>query len=72
MSFTEGIEDSAAGEIAMDAEKVSLAGALISQASRGSDVRFEKIAALREAIAAGTYSVSSASLADKLMSVLLL
>jgi anti-sigma28 factor (negative regulator of flagellin synthesis) len=72
MSISEGIEESTAGEIAMDAEKVSLAGALISQASRGSDVRFEKVAALREAMAAGTYSVSSASLADKLMSVLLL
>jgi flagellar biosynthesis anti-sigma factor FlgM len=72
MSMSEGIEDSAAAEIAMDAEKVGLTGALISEASRGSDVRFEKVAALREAIAAGTYSVSSASLADKLMSVLLL
>ena len=72
MNFTEGIEGSTAGEIAMDAEKVSLAGALISQASRGSDVRFERVAALREAIAAGTYNVSSASLSDKLMSVLLL
>jgi flagellar biosynthesis anti-sigma factor FlgM len=72
MSFSEGLGDGAVGKIAMDAEKVSLAGALISEASRGSDVRFERVAALREAIAAGTYNVSSASLADKLMSVLLL
>ena len=72
MSLSEGIGDGAVGEIAMDAEMVGLAGALISQAAQGSDVRFEKVAALREAIASGTYSVSSASLADKLMSVLLL
>jgi flagellar biosynthesis anti-sigma factor FlgM len=72
MGFSEGIGDSAADEIAMDAEKVRLAGALISQASQGSDVRFEKVTALREAIAAGTYRVDCASLADKLIGVLLL
>jgi flagellar biosynthesis anti-sigma factor FlgM len=62
---------SAAGEIAMDTAKVSLAGSMISQAMRGSDVRFERVAALQQAIAAGTYSVSSASVAEKLMGVLL-
>ncbi|MGD0797231.1 MAG: flagellar biosynthesis anti-sigma factor FlgM [Acidobacteriaceae bacterium] len=59
-----------AGEIAMDTAKVSLAGAMISQATQGSDVRFDKVAALQQAINAGTYNVSSASLADKLISVL--
>ena len=72
MRVGEGLGESAAGEIAMDEEKVSLAGALISQASQGSDVRFEKVAALRQAIAAGTYRVDCASLADKLIGVLLL
>jgi flagellar biosynthesis anti-sigma factor FlgM len=54
-------------EIADDAEKVSLAGMLISQASTGSDVRFEKVAALRRKIEAGTYSVAAEDVADKLM-----
>jgi flagellar biosynthesis anti-sigma factor FlgM len=54
-------------EIADDAEKVSLAGMLISQASTGSDVRFEKVAALRRKIEAGTYSVVAEDVAEKLM-----
>jgi anti-sigma28 factor (negative regulator of flagellin synthesis) len=81
MSFTNGIGanssasdatsvGNAAGEIAMDAAKVRLAGAMISQATRGSYVRFDKIAVLRQSIEAGTYHVSSASLAEKLISVL--
>jgi negative regulator of flagellin synthesis FlgM len=60
-----------AGELAMDAAKVSLAGAMISQATRGSDLRFDKVAALQQAIASGSYNVSSADLADKLIGVLL-
>lgn len=59
--------DSAFAEIAGNTAKVSLAGAMISQATTGSDVRFEKVAALRQAIAAGTYNVSAADLADKLI-----
>ena len=61
---------SAAGEIATDAAMVSLAGAMISQAGQGSDVRFDEVAALRQSIEAGTYRVSSAAFADKLISVL--
>ena len=61
----------AAGELAMDTAKVSLAGTMISQATRGSDVRFDKVAALQQAIAVGSYNVSSASLADKLIGALL-
>jgi len=63
--------NSVAGELAMDAAKVSLAGAMISQATRGSDLRFDKVAALQQAIASGSYNVSSADLADKLIGVLL-
>jgi negative regulator of flagellin synthesis FlgM len=63
--------NTAAGEFAMDTAKVSLAGAMISQATQGSDVRFDKVAALHQAIAAGSYNVSSASLADKLIGFLL-
>jgi flagellar biosynthesis anti-sigma factor FlgM len=53
--------------IASDSANVSLAGAMLSQASSGSDVRFDKIAALRQSMAAGTYGVTSASIAGKLI-----
>ncbi len=53
-----------------DASKVSLAGALISQASVGSDVRFEKVASLRQSIAAEIYSVPAEDIAEKLMAEL--
>lgn len=58
---------SGAGEIADDETQVSLAGRLISQASTGSDVRFEKVAALRRRIEAGTYEVAAEDVAEKLM-----
>lgn len=54
-------------EIAEDEEQVRLAGMLLSQASMGSDVRFEKVAALRQKIEAGTYGVPAENVAQKLM-----
>ncbi|MGP8259724.1 MAG: flagellar biosynthesis anti-sigma factor FlgM [Acidobacteriaceae bacterium] len=54
-------------EIADDAEQVGLAGMLISHASRGSDVRFDKVADLRRKIEAGTYGVAAEDVAQKLM-----
>ena len=59
--------NSGAGKIADDETQVSLAGLLISQASTGSDVRFEKVAALRRRIEAGTYDVAAEDVAEKLM-----
>ena len=56
-----------AEEIADDSEQVSVAGMLISQASGGSDVRFEKVAALQRKIEAGTYRVDAEDVAEKLM-----
>jgi negative regulator of flagellin synthesis FlgM len=53
--------------IASDSAKVSLAGAMLSQASTGSDVRFDKVAALQQSIEAGTYGVTSADVAGKLI-----
>jgi negative regulator of flagellin synthesis FlgM len=53
--------------IASDSAKVSLAGAMLSKASTGSDVRFDKIAALQQSMEAGTYGVTSATLAGKLI-----
>lgn len=58
-------------EIADDAEKVSVAGMLISQASGGSDVRFEKVAALRRILRARSYSVAAEDVAEKLMGKML-
>jgi flagellar biosynthesis anti-sigma factor FlgM len=65
------IGSSAIHDIASDSAKVSLAGAMLSQATTGSDVRFEKVAALRQSIEAGTYNVSSADVASKLVDSLL-
>jgi negative regulator of flagellin synthesis FlgM len=53
--------------IASDSAKVSLAGTMLAQASTGSDVRFDKVAALQQSIAAGTYGVTSAAVAGKLV-----
>ena len=44
-----------------------MVGMLISQANTGSDVRFEKVAALRRKIEAGTYKVDAEDVAEKLM-----
>jgi negative regulator of flagellin synthesis FlgM len=43
----------------------------IMLALSGSDIRTDKIAALQQAIAAGTYRVSSSDLADKMIASLL-
>ena len=53
--------------VASDSAKVSLTGAMLSQASTGSDVRFDKVAALQQSIEAGTYGVTSADVAGKLI-----
>ena len=58
---------SGVGEIADDEAQVSLAGMLISQASAGSDVRFEKVAALRRTIESGRYAVAAEDVAEKLI-----
>jgi len=57
----------AAATIAGDPDKLSLTGMLIARATQGSDARFEKVAALRQAIAAGTYRVPSQDVAAKLI-----
>jgi negative regulator of flagellin synthesis FlgM len=57
---------------AVDQTSLSQASGLMAQALSGSDdVRTEKVAALQQSIAAGTYNVSSSAVADKLISSLL-
>jgi flagellar biosynthesis anti-sigma factor FlgM len=67
---TTGPRSAAVDEIAGDSAKLSLAGAMLSQASSGSDVRFDKVAELRQSIEAGTYSVSPQDVATKLIDTL--
>jgi len=55
----------------VDHANLSSTAGLVSQALSGSDVRGDKVAALQQTIAAGTYSVSSSDVAAKVMSALL-
>jgi negative regulator of flagellin synthesis FlgM len=54
-----------------DETRLSTTSGLIAQALEGSDVRTEKVAALQESIANGSYNVSSADVADKMIRSLL-
>jgi negative regulator of flagellin synthesis FlgM len=59
------------GENCADQTSLSSAGGLIAEALEGSDTRTAKVAALQQAIASGTYNVSSADVADKMIQSLL-
>jgi hypothetical protein len=59
--------NTAAEALANGAEKLRIAGRLISLTAAESDVRFELVAALRAKIDAGTYRVSAADVAESLM-----
>ena len=54
-----------------DQTNLSSAGGLVVQALEGEDTRSAKVASLQQAIAAGTYSVPSSSVADKIIQSLL-
>jgi negative regulator of flagellin synthesis FlgM len=64
-------KDASSGLVGADKASLSSTAGVVAQALAGSDVRAEKVAALQQSIAAGTYSVSSSDVADKLMSALL-
>jgi negative regulator of flagellin synthesis FlgM len=54
-----------------DQTNLSSVGELVAHALEGSDVRTEKVAALQQAIASGSYDVSSAKVADRMIQSLL-
>ena len=54
-----------------DQASVSVAGGLAAQGTSDGDVRLDKVAALQQQIAAGTYKVSAGDVADKIVSSLL-
>lgn len=56
----------------VDQAKVSGFGGAIAQALTQSDVRMDKVTALQQAIANGTYNVSASDVADKIISSLLM
>jgi negative regulator of flagellin synthesis FlgM len=54
-----------------DQANLSSTGGLVAQALESSDIRSAKVASLQQTIAAGTYSVSSSDVADKIIQSLL-
>jgi flagellar biosynthesis anti-sigma factor FlgM len=68
---SERVQNGPGGLSGSDEAKLSTTAAVIAQAFLGSDVRTTKVAALQQSIAAGTYSVPSSGVADKLMNALL-
>jgi flagellar biosynthesis anti-sigma factor FlgM len=51
----------------LDDVNLGLASALVAAAMQGPEVRWDKVATLRERIAAGTYRVSAAEIAERMM-----
>ena len=54
-----------------DHADLSSAGSLVGRALEGSDARLTKVASLQQAIANGSYNVSSHDIADKIIQSLL-
>jgi negative regulator of flagellin synthesis FlgM len=54
-----------------DHATVSAAGAGISQPASDSDVRLEKVTAIQQALAAGTYNVPASAVASKIVDSML-
>ena len=55
----------------VDQTTLSATGGLVAQALESSDTRSAKVASLQQAIATGSYSVSSSDVADKIIQSLL-
>lgn len=63
-SIAETLVSNAAGTV--DSAKLSSTSLLVQQ-NVGEDVRYEKVAAIRDAIQSGTYIISASAVADKLL-----
>jgi negative regulator of flagellin synthesis FlgM len=65
--------ESAASQAAFAGDQATLsdAGTEVSQAVATSGVRMEKVAAIQQALAAGTYSVPATKVADKVIDAML-
>jgi negative regulator of flagellin synthesis FlgM len=70
-SVVSGAQGAGQARQVQDQASISSTGGLLSAAQSAPDVRAEKIAPIQAAINAGTYSVSSSDVADKLISSLL-
>lgn len=72
---SDSVSKAGAGLIAsvenVDQTNLSSTSGLVAQALEGSDTRSAKVASLQQAIAAGSYSVSSSDVADKMIQSLL-
>jgi flagellar biosynthesis anti-sigma factor FlgM len=64
-------QDGFNGRSPVDDARLSSAASAVAQALSGGDVRTEKVAALQQSIAAGTYSVSTPDVATKVLSAML-
>jgi negative regulator of flagellin synthesis FlgM len=75
VSSADRVSKETAGSIAnvaqADQANLSLAGGLVAQALEDADTRSAKVASLQQAIAAGSYSVSSSDVAVKIIQSLL-
>lgn len=65
------VEGSSTGAVPGDATRLSTVAGAVVQALSGSDTRAEKVAALRQSIAAGTYVIPASDVATKVLAALL-
>ena len=72
---SDSVSKAGAGSVAkmenVDQTNLSSTSGLVAQALASSDTRSAKVASLQQAIAAGSYSVSSSDVADKIIQSLL-
>lgn len=66
-----GKAESSQVALTTDQATVSSAGSSVSQAASGSDVRLEKVAAVKSALAAGSYNVPASAVAGKIVDSML-
>lgn len=58
-------------ESAVDVATLTSAGSVAAQSASDSDVRMDKVTAVQQALAAGTYSVPASAVADKMIDQML-